>query len=302
MPRFDVTLAGELNLDLILYGLPEELPPERELLAHDMMLTLGGSSSIVAHNLAALGCRVGFISKIGNDPLGEIALDRLRESGVDVGNVLRDTKLKTGLTVILSRTRWRNILTYMGTISELGYEDLDLGYLCDSRHFHLSSYYLQRKLQPGIIDLFRKLKDAGVTISLDTNDDPEGRWEDNILQVLKVVDVFMPNEREAKAIGGSEDLETAVERLAQTVPLIVVKTGSQGALARRGKERFECPAVSIQVVDAVGAGDSFNAGFISQFVQGAPLERCLEIGNQTGAKSTTQPGGTEAFRRRRQTA
>src|SRR5262250_2351959 len=104
MPRFDVTLAGELNLDLILYGLPEELPPERELLADDMMLTLGGSSSIVAHNLAALGCRVGFISKIGNDPLGEIALDRLRESGEDVGNVLRDTKLKTGLTVILSRT------------------------------------------------------------------------------------------------------------------------------------------------------------------------------------------------------
>ncbi|HEY7098528.1 MAG TPA: sugar kinase [Terriglobales bacterium] len=300
MPRFDVTLAGELNLDLILYGLPEELPPERELLADDMMLTLGGSSSIVAHNLAALGCRVGFISKIGNDPLGEIALERLRESGVDVGNVLRDTKLKTGLTVILARTHWRNILTYMGTISELGFEDLDFEYLCDSRHFHLSSYYLQRKLQPGIIDLFRKLKAAGVTISLDTNDDPEGRWEDNIHQVLKLVDVFMPNEREAKAIGGSDDLETAVERLAHIVPLIVVKAGPRGALARRGKERFECRAVSVEIVDAVGAGDSFNAGFLSQFVQGAPIESCLTVGNQTGAKSTTQPGGTEAFRKHRQ--
>ena len=71
MPRFDVTIAGELNLDLILYGLPDELPPERELLADAMSLTLGGSSSIVAHNLASLGSRVGFISRIGKDELGE---------------------------------------------------------------------------------------------------------------------------------------------------------------------------------------------------------------------------------------
>ena len=73
MPRFDVTIAGELNLDLILYGLPDELPPEHELLANRMMLTLGSSSAIVAHNLAVLGARVGFISRIGDDPLGQIA-------------------------------------------------------------------------------------------------------------------------------------------------------------------------------------------------------------------------------------
>ena len=77
MPRFDITIAGELNLDLILYGLPEKLAPERELLADRMMLTLGSSSAIVAHNLSVLGSRVGFQSRIGNDPLGHIALERL---------------------------------------------------------------------------------------------------------------------------------------------------------------------------------------------------------------------------------
>src|SRR5579859_4092825 len=82
--RFDVTVAGELNLDLILYGLPEELPRERELLADGMMLTLGSSSAIFAHNLAALGARVGFISRIGDDSLGPIALDRLAAGSVDV--------------------------------------------------------------------------------------------------------------------------------------------------------------------------------------------------------------------------
>jgi len=75
MPRFDVTIAGEVNLDLILYGVPEELPRERELLADRMMPTLGGSSAILAHNLAALGSRVGFQSRIGDDHFGEIALN-----------------------------------------------------------------------------------------------------------------------------------------------------------------------------------------------------------------------------------
>src|SRR5438046_5192121 len=92
MPRFDVTIAGELNLDLILYGLPDELPPERELLADRMMLTLGSSSAIVAHNLAALGARVGFISRIGDDPLGQTALDRLAVSGDDVSKVRKVTR------------------------------------------------------------------------------------------------------------------------------------------------------------------------------------------------------------------
>src|SRR5438046_6793245 len=104
MPRFDVTIAGELNLDLILYGLPDELPPERELLADRMMLTLGSSSAIVAHNLAALGARVGFISRIGDDPLGQIALDRLAASGVDVS---KESKVpgasESGLTVVVAR-------------------------------------------------------------------------------------------------------------------------------------------------------------------------------------------------------
>src|SRR5438105_12803478 len=125
MPCFDITIAGELNLDLILYGLPEQLAAERELLANRMMLTLGASSSIVAHNLAALGSRVGFQSRIGDDQLGEIALRRLQEGGVDVSGVRRiPGAAKSGLTVILQRHGWRNILTYSGTISELCWDDL----------------------------------------------------------------------------------------------------------------------------------------------------------------------------------
>ncbi|MEO6964937.1 MAG: carbohydrate kinase family protein, partial [Acidobacteriaceae bacterium] len=69
---FDVSIAGEINLDLVLYGLPEKLPIEREILATDFKVTLGGSSSIVAHNLAALGAKVGFSTRVGNDDLGQV--------------------------------------------------------------------------------------------------------------------------------------------------------------------------------------------------------------------------------------
>jgi sugar/nucleoside kinase (ribokinase family) len=298
MPQFDVTIAGELNLDLILYGLPEELPAERELLARRMMLTLGSSSAIVAHNLAALGCQVGFVSKIGTDDLGRIALERLAESGVDTGKVRRVAQPQTGLTVILQREKLRNILTYPGTIFELRLEDLDLEYLTSARHFHLCSYYLQRGLTTHIPELFRRIKAAGLTISLDTNDDPDDSWQGGLMEALHYVDVFLPNAREAQKVTGARDVDSAIDRLAKVVPLVVVKMGEAGAVARRGHEHFSSPAVRVEFVDPVGAGDSFDAGFLSQYVRGADLPTCLAWGNRSGAFSTTMPGGTEAFRDR----
>jgi sugar/nucleoside kinase (ribokinase family) len=297
MPRLDVTIAGELNLDLILYGVPEDLPRERELLADRMMLTLGGSSSIVAHNLAALGNRVGFQSRIGDDQLGQIALERLQQSGVDVARMRRVTgAAKTGLTVILQRQAWRNIVTYPGTIAELCWEDLDLEYLANSRHFHLCSYYLQRALRPRVGELFQRLKSAGLTISLDTNDDPDDEWQGGLHDVLRHVDVFLPNEREARKAAGTEDLELAIRRLADLVPIVVVKLGRDGAMAQRAGARFFSPAQMVDAVDPVGAGDSFDAGFLHQYLRGANIQACLASGNMAGALSTTRSGGTEAFR------
>jgi len=297
MPRFDVTIAGELNLDLILYGLPAELPRERELLADRMMLTLGSSSAIVGHNLACLGSRVGFQSRIGNDELGEIALRRLSESGVDTSRVRRADDPTTGITVILQHDRWRNILTYPGAIFEITMCDLEIDYLSEAHHFHLSSFYLQSGLRPEVPKLFRRLKAAGLTTSLDTNDDPEDRWTD-VRAVLPHVDVFLLNRREACKIAGTDDLEPAIHQLSRLVPIVVVKLGPNGAIAQRGNQKLECPGVKVDAVDPVGAGDSFDAGFLHQYVRGADLATCLCWGNLAGALSTTRPGGTEAFRQR----
>lgn len=298
MADFDVTLAGELNVDLILYGLPSELPVEREILAEGMMFTIGGSSAIVAHNLAALGARVGFIARVGDDAMGNAMLERLAGGGVDVSRVQRaGDGTPTGVSVILQRGKQRSILTYLGTISQLKFADLDLAYLASSRHFHLSSFYLQHELQPRVVDLFRELKRAGLTISLDTNDDPDDRWE-KLTDILPLVDVFLPNEREARRIAGTNDVELAAERLVKIVPTIVIKLGAMGAMAQRGTERILVPAVKVEAIDAVGAGDSFNAGFLLQYVRGSDLRSCLQWGNLAGALSTSRAGGTEAFRDR----
>ena len=298
MKRFDISVLGELNSDLILYGLPPVLEPEREHLASDFAMTLGSSSAIFAHNISLLGSRVGFTSCIGDDPLGNFCVQRLVESGVDVSGVKCLSNKTTGVTMILPLGEKRLILTYPGTMFDLQYSYLDLEYLRSAAHFHLSSFFLLRALRPALPELFFQMKQAGLTTSLDTNDDPEDLWADDVKTVLKSVDVFLPNEREACRLTGAGDVDSALEALSQLVPIVVIKCGARGVVAKRGKDRFHAASVSVQPVDTVGAGDSFNAGFLHKFIRGAGLQDCLEYGNASAGLSTTRAGGTEAFRDR----
>jgi sugar/nucleoside kinase (ribokinase family) len=297
--RIDVCVVGEINPDLILYGLPKDLQPERETLIEGFRLTLGSSSAICAHNLSVLGARVGFVSKIGTDALGKMALGWLSSGGVDVTHVLEGKETTaTGLTVILAHATERFILTYPGTMFELRFEDLDLDYIFSARHLHISSYFLQKALRPRIAELFCEARRKGLTTSLDTNDDPEGLWADDVREVLRHVDIFLPNEREAKRIARTDDLGRAIAYLSERVGIVAVKLGSQGAVARKGSAEWRCSSVRVDAVDTVGAGDSFDAGFIYHHLQGASMEKCLEYANLSGAYSTQRNGGTEAFRER----
>lgn len=303
MKTFDIAIAGEINLDLILYGLPESMPVERELLATEFRMTLGSSSAILAHNLAILGARVGFITRLGTDELGAIALARLAESGVDTSCVVFDQgPTSTGVTVLLSHGKQRHMLTYLGTMSSMTVEDLDLTYLHRARHFHLSSLYLQRALAPGLPQLFRQLKESGRTISLDTNDDPDDRWGGVLDELLEFVDILLPNEAEACRMTAQNTLDEALAILATRVPCVVVKRGPDGSLAHAGRERIIAPAIAVTPVDTIGAGDSFNAGFLFAWLRNLPLASCLHAGNVTGALSTLRSGGTEAFRDRELTS
>jgi sugar/nucleoside kinase (ribokinase family) len=293
---FDITIAGETNLDLILYGLPEDIPVEHELLGSGFELTLGGSSSILAHNLATLGARVGFISQVGSDEMGEIAVARLGESGLDLSHVTCRTGVGTGVTLLLPHGKRRHIFTYLGAMAEMTVADLDLAYLTSSRHFHLSSLFLQTGLQADLPALFDQLKQAGLTLSLDTNDDPTDTWGGVLDQLLDRIDILLPNENEVMKIARKPTLEQALDALAGRVPLIVVKCGSRGAVVQRGDKRAWVAPLRVEPVDTIGAGDSFNAGFLSFYLKGEDPVRAAAMGNVAGALATLRPGGTESYR------
>jgi len=298
-PVIEVCVVGEINLDLILYGLPKELAPDRELLASGMAFTLGSSSAIVAHNLCVLGTRVGFISKIGGDPLGKMAAERLSAAGVEITRVKQGTgETSTGLTIVLPHSGSRYMLTYPGTMFEMQYSDIDMEYVLGARHLHLSSFFLHRALRPRILDLFRQAKEAGLTTSLDTNDDPEDEWGHDLHEVLRYVDVFLPNAREATKTANTKDLSKAIDVLAGLSKVVVVKGGPGSAICRAGDEQWSLAPPSVNLVDDVGAGDTFDAGFLHLYLHGGKLQDCLAFATIAAAYSVTKAGGTEAFRDR----
>jgi sugar/nucleoside kinase (ribokinase family) len=138
-------------------------------------------------------------------------------------------------------------------------------------------------LRPKIGELFGEARRRGLTTSLDTNDDPDGLWGDDVREALRYVDIFFPNEREAKSIAQTKDLTLAISRLSERVGIVAVQLGSEGAMVRKGAHEWRCSPLAVDVVDTVGAGDSFDAGFIRRFLQGAGVDECFAHANVAGA-------------------
>jgi sugar/nucleoside kinase (ribokinase family) len=290
---FDILVAGEINPDLILSGTVTPEFGQVEKMVDSATFTIGSSSAIFACGAARLGMHVGFIGVCGEDIFGKFMLDALQENGVDVSNIILIPDGQTGLSVILNRGVDRAVLTFAGLINALKSDDVTDDLLNQTRHLHVSSYFLQTALQVGLADLFRRSKSHGVTTSLDLNWDPIGEWR-RPDEVLQDTDVFLLNENEAMAITGASFVDTALQILSVRSKLVVIKRGSYGALARQGEKSAFIPALSLQVVDTVGAGDTFDAGFLYGWLNDWPLERALKLAIVCGSLSTRAAGGTTA--------
>ena len=295
MKKFDLLVPGEINPDLILTDPNlEPLFGQTEILVEDTALTVGSSSAIFACGAARLGLRVAFIGVVGDDLFGRFMLEVMRSRQVDVSNVIVDKNQATGLSVILNRINDRAILTHLGAINALRAEQITDELLAQTRHLHVASYFLQTNLQPGLPDLFQRAQALGLTTSLDTNWDPEEKWI-GVDELLEHTTVFLPNENEMLSMTGAASVEAAAEQLAASLavksPILAVKMGSDGGLAFDGVSLHRAPIVPVEVVDTVGAGDSFNAGFLYGFLNGWPLERSLKFGVICGSLSTRMAGG-----------
>jgi sugar/nucleoside kinase (ribokinase family) len=155
-----------------------------------LTLTIGSSSAIFACGAAKLGLRTGFIGKVGNDVFGRFMIESLRHKGIDTTGIIIDRNISTGFSVILTKEADRAILTYMGSIPALSYQDINLDWLKNARHLHLGSYYLLDHLRPHIPELFHEARERGLTVSLDTNYDPLKKWEGGIYEALTNTDIF----------------------------------------------------------------------------------------------------------------
>jgi len=297
MKRFDIAAIGELNVDIILNRIESEPEIGKEKFAKDMTVTLGSSTAIFAANAASLGSKVCFVGLVGKDSFGDLVKTSLEAKGVDTRYIMEGST-PTGATICMNYGEDRANLTYQGSMDVMGWDDIDKDVFDNTRHIHLSSLFMQSALLRDIHKVLDAAAEKGITVSLDTQWDPMETWKLDYRSVLPKITVFMPNEKELQALTHKDSLEGAI---AEVLPYLgnamVVKCGSKGSLLvlKNGNMKLLPAYLNSDVVDAIGAGDSFNSGFISAFVKGLPLEDCQETGNLTGAVNTTAAGGTGAF-------
>jgi len=294
----ELIAIADLCIDILIDAQVKPEYGQVEQLADHYAIDLGGSVGIFASQFAKLGGSIGLISKIGNDPQGRIILQSLEQAGVDLTlvEIIQDEQTPMGLN--LSCKGDRAMLTYLGTLKLIHPSVFNPALIDRASHWHIGSYFLLNNLIPFWADWLKTLKKAGITVSLDTNWDPEDKWE-GVQEILPLIDVFLPNEAEAIAISRKDNVMEAGQFLASLCPLVIIKRGAEGALLFSNQEVivFKIPAellLDLKIVDTTGAGDNFDAGFIFEWLAGQDFNTCLSRGTQCGTESLKALGGVKS--------
>lgn len=290
--EYDILVVSDTIMDLIVHGNTKPQFQQIEQIVDDYGVEIGGSANIFACQFAKLGGRIGVVGLHGNDVLGQILVQKLHEAGVRCDHLISTEKDKTGITIHLAEPDDRAMLTYLGVVEIVGPRLFKEELIAQTQHWHIASYFLFPQLRDYWETWLCRLQAAGVTTSLDTNWDPEDQWE-GVVPLLKHLDIFLPNETEACRIAGVDDVIEAGHGLANHGPLVVIKSGQQGSMAfKDGKCTTQKPLKSIDVCDAIGAGDNFDAGLLRAWLQGAPIEQCLHWATRCAEQSLQARGGT----------
>lgn len=293
MSDLDLLVIGDLNPDLIIGG--DDVRPrfgQVETIVDSADLVIGGSAGIVSVGASRLGLSVGLCAVIGSDNRGRMIRSMVETEGVSTDWVRAVPGIATGISVILVERDDRAILTAPGTIEALTAEDIASLPDTPARHIHVASYYLMSDgFRSGLTQHLRRFADAGCSVSLDTNWDPSEQW--SLADVLGSVDLFLPNEEELTAIAGGLGVDDALRTLGREVPIVAAKLGKRGGSVFHSDSITKVTAdLSGEFVDAIGAGDSFDAGFIAGVLTGRSPEDALRLAVAVGTLSTRGVGGT----------
>ena len=293
--KLDVLAVGELNPDFILSGLRDGKPvlgTEQEFSSY--YLTLGSSTAITCVLMQRLGLRTAMAACVGDDEYGRFCQAALDAEGVDTRLVDTRADVPTGLTLCLPYPDDRMLLTCKGAMTLDPSEKVTPAMLGSVRHLHVGSFFLQTGLRPRLPALFAAARDAGVTTSLDTGWDPDEEWlTDDLRTTLALTSVFLPNESEFAALTGEKDVASGMARLLDLgVTAVALKRGAAGASYGDRDRVVDAPAFASRAIDTTGAGDAFNAGYLTAMLKGAPVDERLRIGNACGALTVAAIGGT----------
>lgn len=264
-----------------------------------------GAESNVAVGLAKLGIESGWVSKVGNDEFGQFIIRELKAEGVDTCQVGLSNDHPTAIMFKqFSASLDSSVFYYRqgSAASTLGMEDINLEYLRQARMIHLSGITpaLSDSCKQTVIELFRFAKQERILISFDPNIRRKLWSEEMARETLKplllAADIALLGEDEGEILLGTRDAKAISELLLQAgVKAVGVKQGSKGSSVADARGFHKIAPYPVKVVDTIGAGDAFNAGFLTGFLEGKPVEECGLMGSLMGGLAVSSYGDTEGL-------
>ena len=251
----------------------------------------GGQAANVSTWITRTHSKAQLVARVGNDPVGFALISDLDKYGVEHMNLMHSGR-PTGVVVILVDSNGeRTMFPDNGANADL--EVSDLPPLDDVDGVYLSGYaLLDFRSREAVLSMITKIKAAGKPIYFDptTTGAMKIVSRDEVLSWVKLMDGILLNSEEALYLGDAKDVQTAEKNLTAYTPLVVIKLGSRGAMAVHNDIAAKVSAVTTNVVDTTGAGDSFAAGFIPKWLETNDLEASLSAGTALAAKCVATVG------------
>lgn len=282
--RFDVVTLGETMMRIV------PPPPLRLGQSETLNISFGGAESTVAANLARLGRRVSWFSRVPDNPIGHQLVRTMRGYGVDTGGVAFDPTARLGLYFVELGGAPRGINVWYdrkhSAASMMRPDELPAGWVEGARWLHLTGITpaLSESCRDTVLHAISRAKAAGVTVSFDVNYRallwPPQDAGAALAPMCEQADIVFVARRDAASLFGvSGELGDVAQTLQQRWGgTAVVTSGEQGAVAHDGAALAETTAFPTQIIDRLGAGDAFTSGVIDRLLDGAPLADALRFG------------------------
>ncbi|MGB9672647.1 MAG: carbohydrate kinase family protein [Anaerolineales bacterium] len=285
--QYDVIVVGDYCLDLIFSGLPSFLELGKEVVARDFAM-VGGGTYNTAVALHRLGVKVGWATDFGNDLFSKLVLEMAEKDGLDNALFVQHTIPLRRITVSASLSNDRAFVAFYddGPTIPAAIKALTSA---SAKVLYIPALYTGPAFDLGL----PLVRARHIQIVMDGNSYDDAVLKDpKVRKALKNCTIFMPNRAEACRITALDNLEQAMYKLGELIPLVVVKDGANGAFACQDGKIIHVDSIPVHPVDTTGAGDCFNAGFLKAWLEGQPLEECLRWGNIVGGLSTLGYGGS----------